>query len=58
MEEKVLFDDDQKKINDAVRLHAMGSYQIGEVAKLSALLYDRGIDVIQQLKALHRKYNV
>jgi len=52
----VLFSEDQKKIEDAVEYHAMGSYQVGEVAKLSALLYDRGIDVIKELEKLHCKF--
>lgn len=52
MKETLLFDDDQKKIEEAVLYHAMGSYQIGEIAYLSALLYDRGINVIKELEKL------
>ncbi len=36
----------------------MGSYQIGEVARLSSLLYDRGVDVNKELENLCRKFNM
>ncbi len=55
---KVLFDEDQKKIEDAVTYYPLGSYQIGEIAELSALLYERGIDVIKELNKLHIKYRI
>lgn len=58
MRRKILFDEDQKKVDNSVEYHAMGSYQIGEVARLSALLYDMGIDVIKELENLCRKFNV
>lgn len=56
--EKALFDEDQKKIEDSVEYHAMGSYQIGELARLSALLYDRGVDVIKEIEKLHYKFGI
>ncbi|MEL3959508.1 hypothetical protein NST17_20360 [Caldifermentibacillus hisashii] len=56
MLEKALYEEDQKKIEEAVVKHAMGSYQMGEVAMLSAWLYDRGIDVIKYLQALKWYY--
>jgi len=58
MDEKVLFEEDQKKIDDSVRLHAMGSHQIGEIAEISATLYDRGVDVVRELQRLQRVFNV
>jgi hypothetical protein len=54
----VLFDDDQKKIEDAVLYHPMGSYQIGEIARLSALLYDKGVDVVKYLEKLHDAFGI
>jgi hypothetical protein len=56
MREKVLFDEDQKKINGSVENHAIGSYQIGEISKLSATLYDSGVDVVKELQRLKRFY--
>jgi len=53
-----LFEEDHKKIEDAVNLHPMGSYQIGEIARLSTTLYDRGIDVIKQLESLHLQFGI
>lgn len=55
---KVLFEEDQKKIEYYVLKYPLGSYQIGEIAKLSALLYERGINVIDELNKLHSKYGV
>lgn len=56
--DKVLFAEDQKKIEDAVQYYPMGSYQVGEIARLSSLLYERGINVIDELNKLHRKYGI
>lgn len=56
--ESVLFPDDQQKIEDAVVKYPMGSYQIGEIARLSALLYDRGIDVEKQLINLCNRFGI
>ncbi len=58
MEQKILFDEDQKKVEESVEFHAMGSYQVGEIARLSSLLYDRGVDVIRELENLCRRFNV
>jgi|GEM_PF-3255317 len=58
MERKILFSEDQNKIDESVEYHAMGSYQIGEVARISSLLYDRGVDVIRELENLCHKFNV
>lgn len=58
MKDKVLFDDDQKKIEDAVMNYPIGSYQAGEVVRLSALLYDRGVNVENELKKLHNKFGI
>ncbi len=52
----VLFDEDLNKINNAVSRYPMGSYQIGEIAKLSGLLYEMGIDVVDMLQRTHSKY--
>lgn len=54
----VLFPEDQKKIEEAVTLYPMGSYQIGEVARISALLYEQGVNVVEQLKYLCEVYSV
>lgn len=53
-----LFKEDEEKIDDSIIYHSMGSYQIGEIARLSALLYDRGVDVIKELEKLHHKFNI
>lgn len=58
MNNKALLNEDQKKIDDSVEYHSMGSYQIGEVARLSSLLYVRGVDVNKELENLCRKFNV
>jgi hypothetical protein len=51
--DQILFPKDQKKIEEAVVFHTMGSNQIGEIARISSSLYDDGIDVIEHLKELH-----
>ncbi|WP_368900784.1 hypothetical protein [Oceanobacillus oncorhynchi] len=56
--ESALFLDDQKKIEKAVQDYPMGSYQIGEIAMVSALLYERGIDVEKHLRSLHDKHEL
>lgn len=56
MESKVLFEEDQKKIEDSVMNYPMGSHQIGEIARLSALLYEKGINVEIELKRLCNKF--
>ncbi len=38
MKENMLFEEDQKKIENAVEYYNMGSYEIGEIARLSALI--------------------
>lgn len=58
LKESALFTEDQMKIEESVLYHAMGSYQIGEIARLSALLYDRGIDVIKHLEKLHNDFGI
>ncbi|PAD70604.1 hypothetical protein CHH83_02035 [Bacillus sp. 7586-K] len=58
MKESALFTEDQMKIEKAVIFHTMGSYQIGEIARLSSLLYDRGVDVIKHLEKLHKDYGI
>lgn len=56
--ENVFFEDDLKKIKDAVEKYPLGSYQMGEIARLSALLSERGIDVIEHLERLCEKYRI
>lgn len=53
-----LFPEDLKKIEVAVLYYPMGSYQAGEVARLSALLYERGIDATKQLALVCDKYGI
>lgn len=55
---EVIFPEDRKKIEESVMLYPMGSYQIGEVARISALLYEQGVNVVEQLKYLCEIYNV
>lgn len=50
--DKILFKEDLKKIEDAVEKYPLGSYQIGEIARLSGLMYERGINVAAQLEYL------
>ena len=54
----VLFSEDLKKINYYVSNYPMGSYQMGEIARLSALLYERGVDVKKHLEFLCKHYRV
>ncbi|MGG2091323.1 hypothetical protein AB1283_00975 [Bacillus sp. S13(2024)] len=56
MESNILFEEDQRKIEDAVMNYPMGSYQAGEVVRLSALLYDKGVNVENELKKLCNKF--
>ncbi|MCY8011273.1 hypothetical protein MOB66_02250 [Bacillus haynesii] len=56
MKENMLFEEDQKKIENAVEYHNIGSREIGEVARLSALLCDKGVNVIKELQKLCYKY--
>ena len=55
---KVLFDEDQDKINNAVHRYPLGSYQMGVIAELSGLLYERGVDVAGVLASLCKTYGV
>jgi len=55
---KILFDEDQLKIENAVIKYPLGSYQIGEIARLSGLLYGEGVDVIYKLEQLCYKYGI
>ena len=57
MNKQILFNEDIEKINNAVVNYPLGSYQIGEIAKLSGLLYQEGVDVVRELEKLCRKYN-
>ena len=54
----LLFVEDINKIKIAVSDYPMGSHQVGEIVRLSGLLYDRGVDVVGQLNVLCRKYKV
>lgn len=56
--DEVLFPEDQEKIEDAVANYPMGSYTAGEVIRLSALLYERGIDAEKQLIRICNKYGI
>lgn len=56
--ESVFFEDDLKKIKDAVEKYPLGSYQMGEIARLSALLSEMGIYVIEHLERLCEKYRI
>lgn len=40
--ENILFNEDKIKIEESVTYYPMGSYQIGKISRLSALLYERG----------------
>lgn len=53
-----LFPDDQKIIENAVQDYPISSYQIGEIARFSALLYERGFDVERHLIRTCKKYGV
>ncbi|GLO66235.1 hypothetical protein [Oceanobacillus kimchii] len=53
-----LFTEDQKKIENAVQYYPLGSCQIGEIAMMSAKLYEKGIDAEKQLKLVCDKYSV
>lgn len=54
----LLFKDDEEKLAEAVEKHAFGSYQLGEVARISSLLYDRGIDVEKHLIQLCKQHRI
>lgn len=56
--DSVLYPEDQKKIEEAVQYFPMGSYQIGEIARLSALLYNEGIDVEKRLIEMCKTYGI
>lgn len=47
---EVLFKEDREKVVDSVVNYPFGSYQLGEVAKLSGYLYELGVDVAGLLK--------
>lgn len=49
--DKVLFDDDLEKINQACLSYPMGSKQMGQVAELSGILYGMGVDVEKLLES-------
>ena len=57
MSNQVLFDDNIEKINNTVQYYPLGSYQVGEIAKLSGLLYQEGVDVVKELEKLCHKYS-
>lgn len=48
--ESILFPQDQIKINNAVIKYPLGSYQMGEIARLSGLLHYEGVNVLTLLK--------
>lgn len=56
--ENILLPEDQKKIENAVRYYPIGSYHIGEIARISALLHERGINVEKHLIRICEKYGV
>ena len=58
MNKQILFDEDIEKINNAVAKYPMGSQQIGEIAKLSGLLYNEGVDVLKLLVNWCIKYDI
>lgn len=58
LDNSVLFEEDQTKINNAVVRYPMGSHQIGTIAELSSLLYERGVDVTSILISLCKTYGI
>ena len=54
----MLFDEDIEKINNAVANYPIGSQQIGEIAKLSGLLYNEGVDVLKLLVGWCIKHDI
>lgn len=54
----VIFTEDQMKIEKSVAMYPMGSYQMGEIARISGLMYKQGVDVVEQLKYLCEIYDV
>jgi len=56
--EQILFDEDLEKINNAVKFYPLGSYQMGEIARLGGLLQETGVDVVNEMNKLCFKYYV
>lgn len=54
----VLFSEDAEKVAESVLYHAMGSRQLGEVARFSSLLYDNGINVEKHLEKICHEYGI
>lgn len=54
--EVALFEEDIKKIVESVIKYPLGSYQIGEIARISAHLYEKGINVVDVLNNIKNKY--
>lgn len=55
---EVMTKDDMDKIAYAVFNNPLGSYQMGEIARISGELQTHGIDVLAQLKLVRRKYRI
>ncbi|WP_017470648.1 hypothetical protein [Amphibacillus jilinensis] len=54
---EILFENDQNKVVNAVTCFSLGSYQIGEIARISGLLYSSGVDVVKLLEKKHKEVN-
>ncbi|WP_442636561.1 hypothetical protein [Rossellomorea marisflavi] len=50
--DEVLFEEDKMKIAEAITYHPLGSYQMGEIARISGLIADTGYDVVGYLERL------
>ncbi|WJV20743.1 hypothetical protein QU593_10035 [Rossellomorea marisflavi] len=50
--DEVLFEEDKLKIAEAITYHPLGSYQMGEIARISSLIADTGYDVVGYLERL------
>lgn len=53
-----LFQEDLEKIESACAYYPLGSYQIGEIARLSGYLQEKGVNVLIELQKLCKIYEV
>lgn len=58
MSSKVLFDEDLEKIEKTCIRYPIGSYQAGEIIRISGALYWMGIDVLDRLRRLCRERGI
>lgn len=56
--EQILFNEDLEKINKACTNYPLGSYQIGEIARMSGFMYEQGINVIKMLEDEFKKRHI